>query len=178
MTASVEVVEVEAVAFPWWLVLLEGIAALIIGILLISSTEQTVVVLVQLLGIYWLIKGIFNIISMFIDSTAWGWKLFAGIIGIIAGILVLQNPLWSGILVPSLMIIILGLQAIIVGVIAIVQAFRGAGWGAGILGILSILVGVFFVANTLIGLQLVIILSAVMLIIGGIAAIIMAFKLK
>ena len=178
MTTSVEVVEVEAVAFPWWLVLLEGIAALIIGLLLIASPQKSILVLVQLLGIYWLIKGMFNIIAIFIDSSAWGWKLFAGIIGIIAGILVLQNPLWSGILVPSLMIWILGLQAIVVGVIAIVQSFRGAGWGAAILGIISILVGIFFVANTLIGLQLVVILSAILMIIGGIAAIVMAFKLK
>lgn len=178
MTVSVEVVEIEAVPFPWWLVLLEGVAALIIGLLLIASPQKSLVVLVQFLGIYWLIKGMFNIIAIFIDSTAWGWKLFAGIIGIIAGILVLQNPLWSGILVPSLMIWILGLQAIVVGIIALVQAFRGAGWGVAILGIITVLVGIFFLTETLIGLELVVILSSILLIIGGIASIVVAFKLK
>jgi uncharacterized membrane protein HdeD (DUF308 family) len=78
---------------PWWLVLLEGIAAIILGLLLLTAPQATLLVLVQLLGIYWLVKGIFQIISIFIDSSRWGWKLFAGILGIVAGIIILGHPL-------------------------------------------------------------------------------------
>ena len=63
-------------ALPWWLILIEGILAIIIGILLFTSPVQTMAAIVVFLGLYWLIKGIFDIISMFVDHTAWGWKLF------------------------------------------------------------------------------------------------------
>ena len=42
----------EAEQIPWWLVLLNGLAALIIGVLLLVSPGVTTAVLVQLLGIY------------------------------------------------------------------------------------------------------------------------------
>ena len=98
--------------FPWWLVLIQGIAALILGLLLVTSPGMTTVILIQLLGIYWLIDGIFSIVRIFTKSTNihWGWLLFRGILGIIAGLLVIQNPLWSTIFVPVVMVIILLLQ--------------------------------------------------------------------
>ena len=60
----------EPVAIPWWLILLDGIAGLIIGILLIAYPQATLTFIVVLLGIYWLIAGIFKIISS-ISSYSW-----------------------------------------------------------------------------------------------------------
>lgn len=163
---------------PWWLVLINGIAALIIGIFLITSPGATTVVLVQFLGIYWLVSGIFQIIAIFIDQTAWGWKLFAGILGILAGIMVLNHPLWSTVLVPSVLIIILGVQGVIFGILGLIQAFQGAGWGAGIMGAVSILFGVVLLFNPLLGAAALPWVLGIFGIVGGIAGIIAAFKLK
>jgi uncharacterized membrane protein HdeD (DUF308 family) len=137
----------EDAGVPWWLVLIEGIALVILGILLLINTGITTVILVQILGIYWLIAGIFKIVSIFQDNSMWGWKLFAGILGIIAGIIVIRHPLWSPVVVSSALIIVLGIEGIIIGIVSIVQAFRGAGWGAGILGAISILIGALLLAN-------------------------------
>ena len=163
---------------PWWLVLINGIAALILGIMLITSPGTTTLILVQFLGIYWMVSGIFQIIGMFIDSTAWGWKLFAGIIGILAGISILNHPLLSPLVVGSTFVIIIGVQGIIFGGVSIYQAFKGAGWGTGILGALSALFGIVLLFNP--------VMSAIALpwtlgilgIVGGIAAIVAAFRLK
>ena len=57
----------EPVPVPWWLILLDGIVGLIIGILLIAYPQATLTFIVVLLGIYWLIAGIFKIISIFVD---------------------------------------------------------------------------------------------------------------
>lgn len=163
---------------PWWLVLLEGIAMLILGILLLIKPGMTVLIFVQFVGIYWLISGIFQIIGIFLDSSMWGWKLFAGVLGILAGIIVVQHPLWSPVVLGSTLIIILGIEGIIYGGIGLYQAFKGAGWGAGILGALSILFGIYFLAN--IG-QATLVLPwvfGIFAIVGGIAAIVMAFRLK
>ena len=77
----------------WWFFLLEGIAGIILGILLLTDPGATILVLVTFLGFYWLIMGILALVRMFIDrSVPWFWELLIGIIGILAGILVLRHP--------------------------------------------------------------------------------------
>jgi uncharacterized membrane protein HdeD (DUF308 family) len=177
-TDEVAVFGFETRALPWWLILIEGILAIIIGILLFTSTVQTVASLVIFLGLYWLVKGIFDIISMFIDHTAWGWKLFIGIIGIIAGLVILRNPLMSTFTVPAIFTWILGIYAIMAGIIMLIQAFRGGGWGIGIMAVMGILIGIFLLANTLMSALILIYLSAGVLIVGGVLAVIFAFRAR
>ena len=117
------------VGVPWWLVLIEGISLIILGLLMLASPGMSTLILIQFVGIYWLVAGIFKIVSIFMDSADWGWKLVGGILGILAGLIVLQHPLWSPLVIGATLIIILGVQGLIVGVIGLVQAFRGAGWG-------------------------------------------------
>jgi hypothetical protein len=64
-------------ALPWWLVLVEGTVVALLGLVLLVAPGASLVFLVQLLGIYLLIAGIFRIIGIFLDSSSWGWKLAA-----------------------------------------------------------------------------------------------------
>ena len=163
---------------PWWLVLLEGIAALILGILLLVNPAETVFVVVQFLGFYWLIDGIFRLVSIFIDHSEWGWKLAGGILGIVLGLYVLRHPLWAALAVPGAAVFVTGIGGIAMGLLAIVQAFRGSGWGAGILGVMGILLGIVILTNPLasaIGLTWAL---GVLALVGGIALIVMAFRLR
>jgi uncharacterized membrane protein HdeD (DUF308 family) len=168
----------ESRAVPWWAVLIQGIAALILGVLLLINPASTTVVIVQFLGIYWFIIGIIDIVRIFLDSTAWGWKLFTGIIGILAGLAIIQYPLWAAILVPTTLVWVMGFFGIVLGVIGLIQAFQGAGWGAGILGVLSILFGLVLLANPMVGALTLPFIFGILGIVGGIAAIIMAFRLR
>jgi uncharacterized membrane protein HdeD (DUF308 family) len=163
---------------PWWLVLLEGIAALILGFLLLTNTGETVFVLVQFVGFYWLIDGIFRLVSIFIDRSDWGWKLAAGIIGIIAGLYVIRHPLWAAFAVPETAAVIVGILGIIMGAIALFQAFRGAGWGSGILGALGILFGLTIISNPMLSAVGLAWTLGILGIVGGIAMIFMAFRLR
>ena len=108
-------------SYPWWLVLLEGVAALILGILFLTNTAMTTAVVVVFLGVWWLIGGIFALISIFVgdDETAWYWKLLKGIIGILAGLIVIQHPLASAIIVPTTVALLLGIMGVIYGAIGI-----------------------------------------------------------
>src|SRR5258708_9650199 len=58
-----------ALAFPWWVVLIEGIFSLILGIFLITAPGMTTVFLVTVLGFYWLVRGIFSLVGIFISGT-------------------------------------------------------------------------------------------------------------
>ena len=168
----------EGTATPWWLVLLEGIFAAIFGLLLLTAPGATLIFLVQVLGFYFLIGGIFRLVSIFLDTSLWGWKLVGGIIGIIAGIVVLQHPLWSAIVVPAWIGFFVGFLAIVQGILGVVLAFQGGGWGAGILGVLGLIFGLILVANPFIGVfALPFVLGGFMLV-GGICAIVASFRMR
>jgi uncharacterized membrane protein HdeD (DUF308 family) len=169
---------VQETGFPWWLVLLEGIAVLIVGLLLLSAPAMTTLITIQILGFYWLIAGVLKMVGIFVDRTMWGWKLFAGIVAIMAGILVLQHPLWSPLVVGSTIVVILGLQGIIYGIVGLVQAFSGAGWGAGIMGAISILFGVLLLANVWVATFSLPVVIGILAVAGGIVGIIGAFRLR
>ncbi len=170
--------KLEASTIPWWVVLLEGIFAIIIGILFLTNPAMTTVVTIQVLGIYWLISGIFSIVSIFIDSSAWGWKLLAGILGILAGFIVLDAPLWSSFLVVGTLIIVLGIQGLIIGIINLIQAFRGGGWGIGLLGVLSIIFGLILLSNIFVATLAVPTVLGIFGLVGGVIAVIFAFRLR
>jgi uncharacterized membrane protein HdeD (DUF308 family) len=176
MTAFAE--RTEEPGLPWWLVLLEGIAAVIIGLFLLTSPGATLFVLIQVMGIFWLVGGLFRIISIFLDSSLWGWKLVGGILGILAGIVVLQHPLWSSVLVPAIYVIVLGIQALILGGVNLFMAFRGEGWGIGILGALSIVFGLVLLFNPWIGVAVLPYVLGALGIVGGGLAIAMAFVVR
>jgi len=162
---------------PWWWGLIAGIFNVIIGVLLLTIPVKTVFTLVLALGIYWVVEGIFIIVGMFIDHKGWGWKLFMGVVSIIAGVVILRYPLMSAVAVPSIIILLLGIQGIITGIIGLIMAFKGGGWGAGILGALGIIFGIILVTNyanpafvvTLVW------VTAIVALVGGLIQIVMSF---
>ena len=184
MSTSTTTYAIESVAVephsgvPWWLVLIEGIAAILMGVLLVTRPGLGTVVLVQLLGLYWLISGIFSIIAIFIDSSMWGWKLFAGVLGILAGMLIIQHPFWSALLVPATLVIVLGIWGLLIGVIEIIQAFQGAGWGRGVLGVLSIIFGLFLLGNSFLAALSLPLVVGIFAIVGGALAIFGSFRIR
>jgi uncharacterized membrane protein HdeD (DUF308 family) len=64
------------------------------------------------------------------------------------------------------------------GVIQLIEAFRGGGWGPGIIGGLSILFGILLLSNSVAATLVLPWVMGVFMLVGGIFAIIMAFRLK
>ena len=170
----------ETKQFPWWLILMSGILNIIIGILLLTNPAQTATALAWVLGLYWLIHGIFILVAMFLDHSAWGWKLFIGILSIIAGIYVMRFPVAGAVVIPAIIVLLLGIQGLIVGIIALVMAFKGGGWGAGILGALSIFFGIVLILNwaSLATVVVFIWVVAILALVGGVIQIVRAFQQK
>jgi uncharacterized membrane protein HdeD (DUF308 family) len=158
----------------WWVVLIQGILSIIIGVLFLVSPGMTVLVLVQFLGIYWLVGGVLSLVSVFVDRRLWAWKLFAGMIGILAGVSVIQHPLWSAVLLPTVLVVILGIQGIFYGIVYIIEAIRGLGWGTAILGGLSILFGIILLSSPLFSAVWLVIFLGMASLIGGFASVLFA----
>ena len=164
--------------FPWWVVLIQGIVALIVGILLLLDPAATTAVVVQFLGFYWVIGGVLQLVAMFTDNSMWGWKLLGGILGIVAGLVVIRHPFWSTILVPTVMVIFLGVNGLIIGFISLAQAFKGGGWMAGILGVISIMISLALLGSPMISALALPWVYGMIGVVGGLIAIYSAFKLK
>ncbi len=179
MASRTETVVVEP-GFPWWVVLVEGIFALIFGLLLITAPGSTSLFLVTVLGFYWLIRGIFSIIEIFIPNTGthWGWLLFMGILGIIAGMVVLRNLGYATVLVGTFIIVFLAVDALIMGIMGLIRAFTGGGWDPGILGILTIIIAILLFTNVFGAVLALPIVIGAILIVGGIVAIFFSFRIR
>jgi uncharacterized membrane protein HdeD (DUF308 family) len=167
---------------PWWLTLITGISALIVGGIMLwgglAAKVETYMVLVTFLGVWWLVQGIFDIVAIFIDHSMWGWKLFMGIISIAAGTYILSYPMVSALALPKIFVLVMGIWGLMYGIILLIMAFSGGGWGAGILGVLGIIFGIALMVNyTAPGMGLAMVWTAAVFgVIGGIALIVQAFR--
>lgn len=170
----------ESAANHWWLVLLQGGAILILGVLLITAPTATTAVLVVFLGVYWLISGIFSIIEIFAGDkkTHWGWLLAYGILGVAAGLVVLDHPLFATILAPTVLVFGLGILGVTMGILSLVGALKGGGWGAGILGCLNLIFGVILLTSPLVATFVLPLISGIFALIGGVGLMVWSFKFR
>lgn len=181
MTASTAT-SMETKDRPWWLLLIQGIFLVVVGAILLwapaKNKVDTYLVLVAALGFYWVFAGILDLVYMFVDHTAWAWKLFIGIVSILAGGSILMYPVAAAVALPKIFVLVMGIWGLMYGIILLIMAFRGGGWGAGILGTLGIIFGIILIVNyAALGAGLAMIwTAAVFAVIGGIAMIIQAFR--
>ncbi|MCS6847744.1 MAG: DUF308 domain-containing protein [Anaerolineae bacterium] len=175
-----------AIRKTWWIPLIQGIAAVIIGVLLLTNPVPTLFSLVIFLGAFWLVGGIFDIIGAFTrrdTDKGWWWTLIGGIISIIAGLFLLGNPVASIVGLPVAIAILIGAIAIVSGIFNIIWAIRvrneiqGEGWII-LWGIISIVLGIALLSAPLLSAVSLVLVGAVLAILGGIAMIISAFRLR
>ena len=165
-------------ALPWGLLLVEGIVVALFGLILLVAPGASLFFLVLLLGIYLFIAGIFRIVGIFLDSSSWGWKLAAGILCLVAGLAILSDPLWSTTLASTWLVILVGFLAMLQGVAGLVVALQGGGWGMGVLSVLGILFGLLLVIDPLIGVATLTLILAIFMLIGGVWAVVQAFRMR
>jgi uncharacterized membrane protein HdeD (DUF308 family) len=78
----------------WWIFLLQGIAAILLGLMLLTNLDAPLVALTTFLGFYLLITGVLALVRVFVDrSTSRLWSVLSGIVGLLAGVFVLNHPL-------------------------------------------------------------------------------------
>src|SRR5258707_10613880 len=163
----------------WWVFLLQGFAGIILGLMLVTQPGATVVALTTVLGFYWLITGLLGLVQVFVDrSTPWIWSLLTGIVGILAGLFVLRHPLIAALTVPTVLVIILGVQGLVMGVLEIIGGFKGGGIGSFILCAINILVGILLLGSPVAAALAVPIVFGVLLLIQGAGLIFLAFRVR
>jgi len=132
-------------ALPWWAVLLAGVAAILLGILLIIAPKNTVTTVMRIAGWLGIVVGAIVVISIPFNRRLWGWKLFGGTLAVIVGLALQAQPEVSAYILSALVVWCLGIGAILAGAALVIQGVAYAGWGHTIVGILSLGVGIVLV---------------------------------
>lgn len=97
-----------------------GALSTLVGLLCLRSPLQTLAVIALIIGAWWVISGVLDLVSAFSRSTTnRGWKVVMGLISIAAGVFVLLQP---GISLTTL-VWVLGLWLVIYGGFMVVSAF-------------------------------------------------------
>jgi uncharacterized membrane protein HdeD (DUF308 family) len=98
-----------------------GVLGIVVGIFVLRHLFETVVIMVVLLGVYWVLHGI---IEFFVavdhkGAPARGLSIVAGILSFVAGVVVLSWP------APTLLVLIwvLGVWLVVYGLVGIAGAF-------------------------------------------------------
>lgn len=163
----------------WWVFLLEGIAALIFGGLLLTNPAATLAALAVFLGFYLLFIGVLELVCMFVDrSQPWIWSLLIGILGIIAGIIVLNHPVLTALAIPVTVVVYLGVISLVMGILGVIGGFSGGGIGSFLLGIVSLIIGALLLGAPVATAIAVPFVFGILLLIQGVAQIVYAFRVK
>lgn len=138
------------VARNWWMLLINGVGALLFGVVAFAWPQMTLQALVILFGCYCLVDGFSALAASFVrgDSATWWAMLLVGLVCIFAGV---AAVLWPRLTALGLLFVIAA-WAIVRGSLEIVAGLklRGAGPPARLLvatGAASTLFGVFLLAR-------------------------------
>jgi uncharacterized membrane protein HdeD (DUF308 family) len=163
----------------WWVFLLEGIAAIIFGVLLITNPASTLVALVIFLGFYWLFVGVLELVRVFVDSSvSWYWSALIGVLGIVAGIIVLRHPLFAAVVLPTAIVVWLGVLGLVIGVFAMIGGFTGGGVGSFIFGLINFIIGLILLGSPMMAAVAVPLVFGILLLVQGVILIIWAFRVR
>ncbi len=166
----------------WWIFLLRGISAIVLGIMAFAWPALTLAVLVMMFGAYMLVDGIFGLIDAvrYRDRLKRVWPLVLdSLLGIVVGLLTL---FWPGATAVALLMFVAA-WAVVGGLLRIVLAFqiRKEITGEWILiagGILSIIFGGLIFALPQAGLVTLVWLIGFYAIAFGVLFVFLAFHLR
>lgn len=97
-----------------------GVLSVIVGFALLRTPFQSLEVLIFVIGIFWVAQGIMTFIDAFSRKEGRNWKVFMGVLGVIAGIIVLVYPMSSAVTLA----LVGGIWLIILGIMQVVAAFQ------------------------------------------------------
>jgi uncharacterized membrane protein HdeD (DUF308 family) len=152
---------------------ISGILLIILGFSLVTAPGLTTLAVIQFLGIYWLVLGVISIIQIFTGSRVhWGWLLLTGVLGILAGFLVLQHPMFGAFATLAFLVYFIALTGFLRGAISIVQGIAGEGAWNVILGVILVVISFYMLFNPFSALVALPIVIGIFSLIGGVSLVV------
>jgi uncharacterized membrane protein HdeD (DUF308 family) len=142
----------------FWITLVRGLLAIALGVSLILWPDKARPMLVNFMGMFWLVSGIVSLRWGVHGERARGLSLLAGAAGVLAGLGMLSRRFTTGMVGEDVLLSVLGLILLLTGLMHMIGGFRtGAvetnllsqnrrwSWTAFLLGVFGIVLGVMLV---------------------------------
>jgi uncharacterized membrane protein HdeD (DUF308 family) len=166
----------------WWLLMMRGICAIIVGICTIVWPGITLLALVVLFGVFSIVDGVAALVLGFrgeADGTVWWTMVCLGALAMLAGIIALA---WPGL---SLLVLatIIAISALARGVFEIYAAIRLRNeiddeWILGLSGAMSVIFGLLIMFRPGAGLIAIALLIGAYMLALGVFAVALALRLR
>ncbi len=99
---------------------ISGLLGIVLGIFCFKSIEGRISLLVLFIGLWWIIRGVMQLVTGASGTGASGWLIFTGILAIIAGIVVLVWPITS----LAILTIMVGIWLVVLGIFEVIASIR------------------------------------------------------
>ncbi|MER5638820.1 HdeD family acid-resistance protein [Kitasatospora sp. NPDC002227] len=101
---------------------ISGVLCVLLGLLCFRSALESVLLLALWIGIGWLFRGITQTMAALSDPDmpARGWQIFAGVISLLAGVVLMTSPLTS----VAVLTVLTGCWLVAVGIVEVFTALR------------------------------------------------------
>lgn len=169
-------------ARQWWVLLLQGILGVVVGIVAIVYPDLALATIALLFAAWAIVSGV--------SQLATGWRvaetrgkswpfLIAGAVSVIAGFLALLYPVTT----ILYLILLLGAWILISGAMEVYTAWRirneiTGEWILALMGLVRVVVGAIILAMPVVGAILTAALFATWSILSGVAALILGWRLR
>lgn len=96
-----------------------GVIGIVLGIICLESVEGRIELLILFIGLWWIMRGIVQIV-VGASNGGGGLYIFLGVLGVIAGIVVLVWPIGSLVVLT----VVAGIWLVVLGLFEIIASFR------------------------------------------------------
>ena len=185
MTTSEGSVLKEMLQGAWWVMLLRGILAIILGLFAFFKPACMLIGIVQVMGLFFLLDGVLLIISTVTGHTGGSrWlALLGGIFYILAGIAIFSSPLLSALFTQVVVIYMMAFFVMLTGIMRVVTAMRlwktsDHKWLLLVEGFIGIIFAVILMESPIVSAEVLMQVVGVIAIVLAISMIILAFGLR
>ena len=169
----------------WWVMLLRGILAIILGLFAFLKPACMMVGLVQLMGLFFLIDGVLLIlgaITGFTGGSRW-LALLGGIFYMLAGVAIFSSPLLITFVTELFVIYLMAFFVLITGIMRIITAIRlwktnNHKWLLLVEGIIGIVFAVILIESPSVSAVVLMQIVGVIAVMLAISMIVLAFGLR
>ncbi len=146
----------------FWVTLMRGMLAVTLGVALLFWPDKARPMLVNFMGMFWLVSGIVSLRWGVHGERARGLSLLAGATGILAGVGMLSRTFTRGMVGEDVLVSLLGLIILVTGLMHIIGGFRTGpeetslfsqrrkwSWTAFLLGLFEMVLGLMLVVAPL-----------------------------
>ena len=166
----------------WWTSLIRGGVLVVVGLVMFLWPTRSVPLLLQLLGVYWLVGGVLDLfegtIGLVKRDIGRGPRsrllmLLSGVVSLAAGALLLGQPMLTGWLAGRFVIVLIGAAIAAVGAIRLWHGRYGTrSWRTVLVATTYAVLGVLMVAHPLAARELLLLLLSAWAVVAGLLSLV------